>query len=345
MADPRFFKKAGPFTLAQLAEMTGSVVSDPARADLSVSDVAPLDAAGEGQLSFLDNKKYVDSFKTTKAAACLVRPELAGFAPAGTVCLTNSNPYKAYAIVAAAFYPAETVAAGIAAGASVDPTAVIGAGTAVEHGAVIGAHVKIGKNCRIQAHAVIRDGVEIGDNCDIGPNSYVTHALIGKNVRLYPGVSVGRPGFGFAMDHTGFTSVPQLGRVVIEDFVEIGANSTIDRGAGPDTVIGQGTRIDNLVQIGHNVKIGKYCVIVSQVGISGSTQLGDFVMLGGQAGVAGHIKIGTGAKIAAQSGLMRDIPPGGEYMGSPAVPIKQYMKQVAKLGKLVTQKKGDTNEQ
>ncbi len=341
MADPRFFKRAGPFTLARLAEMTGAVISDPARAEETVADVAPLDTAGEGQLSFLDNKKYVDSFKSTRAAAVLVRPELAGFAPAGVVCLTTNNPYKAYAIIAAAFYPAETVAAGIAASASVDPSATIGAGSTVEHGAVIGAQVKIGKNCRIQANAVIRDGVEMGNNCDIGPNAYVTHALIGNNVRLYPGVSIGRPGFGFAIDHTGFTSVPQLGRVVIGDSVEIGANTTIDRGAGPDTVIGQGTRIDNLVQIGHNVKIGKYCVIVSQVGISGSTQIDDFAMLGGQAGLAGHIKIGAGAKIAAQSGIMRDIPPGGEYMGSPAVPIKQYMKQVAKLGKLVTQKKGD----
>jgi UDP-3-O-[3-hydroxymyristoyl] glucosamine N-acyltransferase len=272
-----------------------------------------------------------------------VRPELAGVAPAGTVCLTHKNPYKAYAIAAQAFYPAEPAASFRAPTALIDKTAVIGSDCSIEDGVIIGANAKIGSRCRIQAHAVIRDGVEIGDDCDIGAHAYITHALIGSKVRLHPGARIGRPGFGFAIDPAGFVSVPQLGRVIIESDVEIGANTTIDRGAGPDTVIGQGTRIDNLVQIGHNVKIGKGCVIVAQVGISGSTQVGDYVMMGGQAGVAGHIKIGSKTKIAAQSGIMRDIPPGTEYMGSPAVPIRQAMKQVALLAKLAI-KKGSNDE-
>lgn len=343
MADRRFFAIAGSFQLGRLAEMTGSVLSDPSRAGMMIYDVAPLDTAEKTHLSLLDNKKYVEAFRSTKAGACFVRPELAEFAPAGTVCLTNKNPYKAYALAAQAFYPTAAVTPSIAPTALVDKSAVIGNGCLVEHGAFIGANVKIGQGCRIQAQAVIREGVEIGDGCDIGPHAVISHALISNNVRLHAGVCIGKQGFGFAIDPAGYVSVPQLGRVIIESDVEIGANTTIDRGAGPDTVIGQGTRIDNLVQIGHNVKIGKGCIIVAQVGISGSTQVGDYSMLGGQAGVAGHIKIGAGAKIAAQSGIMRDIPAGGEYMGSPAVPIKQNMRQVAVLAKLA-KNKGSNDE-
>jgi UDP-3-O-[3-hydroxymyristoyl] glucosamine N-acyltransferase len=344
MADRRFFIPAGNFSLGSIAEMTGSALSDPSHAGAIVSDVAPLDVAEGKHLSFLDNKKYLDAFKSTRAGACFVRPELAGAAPAGTVCLINKNPYKAYAVAAQAFYPAMSAQSFRASTAVIDGSALIGADCMIEDGVVIGANVRIGSRCHIQAHAVIRQGVEIGDDCDIGPHTYITHALIGSKVRLHPGVCIGRPGFGFALDPTGYVSVPQLGRVVIESDVEIGANSTVDRGAGPDTVIGQGTRIDNLVQIGHNVKVGKYCVIVAQAGISGSTQLGDHVMIGGQAGLGGHIKIGSGAKIAGQSGVMRDIPPGMDYMGTPAVPLRQSMKQTAMLAKLVTKKEEKTHE-
>ncbi len=341
MADRRFFTLAGSFQLGQLAEVTGSTLSDLSRASVLVTDVAPLDTAEKTHLSFLDNKKYVESFRTTNAGACFVRPDLATYAPAATICLTNKNPYKAYALAAQMFYPAGKPISSRASSAIIDASATIGVDCEIEGGVIIGPYVKIGNRCRIQAQAVIRQGVEIGDDCDIGPHVTITHALIGSKVRLHHGVCIGRQGFGFAIDPAGFVAVPQLGRVIIESDVEIGANTTIDRGAGPDTVIGQGTRIDNLVQIGHNVKIGKYCVIVAQVGISGSTQIGDGVMLGGQAGIAGHIKIGSGAKIAAQSGIMRDIPAGAEYMGSPAVPIRQSMKQTAMLAKLVTKKKGN----
>jgi len=341
MADQRFFTIAKPFNLKQLAEITGSELSNPSLARVVVTDVAPLETAEKKHLSFFDNKKYLESFKTTQARACFVRPELAKFSPAETVCLINKNPYKAYAIAALAFYPSKPPVTFRAPTALIDASAVIGVDCVIEDGVIIGKDVKIGDRCRIQAQAVIRNGVEIGDDCNIGSNVYVTHALISSGVRIYPGACIGRPGFGFAIDSTGFTSVPQLGRVIIESNVEIGANTTIDRGAGPDTIIGQGTRIDNLVQIGHNVKIGKYCVIVAQVGISGSTQIGDHVMIGGQVGMAGHIKIGSGVKIAAQSGVMRDIPDGMECMGSPTVPIKQGMRQVAMLAKLVTKKGGN----
>lgn len=339
MADPRFFQKAGPFTLGELAQLTGATLSDPSAAGKTLSDVAPLQDAQAEHLSFLDNKKYASFFKATKAGACFVRPELAADAPAGTVCLTHKNPYKAYALAAQAFYPQPKPESFRAPSAVIDPAAVIGADCHIGHGAVIGKGVKIGDRSRIGALAVIEDNVEIGADCDIGARVYLTHTVMGSKVRLHPGAVIGRPGFGFAIDPAGYVAVPQLGRVMIGDDVEIGANTTIDRGAGPDTVIGQGTRIDNLVQIGHNVHIGKFCVIVSQTGISGSTQLGDYVMTGGQSGFAGHLKIGAGAKIAAQSGIMRDIPPGGEVMGSPAVPIRQFMRQTA-IWSRISLKKG-----
>lgn len=339
MADKRFFDLAGPFTLGQLAEMTGSDLSDPVAATVTVVDVAALQEADAARVSFLDNKKYVEAFKATKAGACFVRPELASFAPPGTVCLMHKNPYKAYAIAAAAFYPAEAPREFRAPSAVVDPGAAIGRNCHIGPGAAIGKNAQIGDNCRIGANVVIESGVILGEGCDIGAGAYLSHAVLGKRVRLHPGAVVGSPGFGFAIDPAGFVSVPQLGRVLIGDDADIGANTTIDRGAGPDTVIGQGTRIDNLVQVGHNVKIGKFCIIAGQAGVSGSTEIGDFVMIGGQAGIAGHFKVGTGAKIAAQSGVMRDVDPKGEVMGCPAVPMKQFMRQTATLSRLITKKK------
>ncbi len=220
MSDRRFFVLAGSFSLGRIAEATGSDLSDPSHGDLMMEDVAPLDTAEKNHLSFLDNKKYVDVFKATKAGACFVRPELAAHAPAGTVCLTHKNPYKAYAIAAQMFYPPEKPKERRAASAVIDASAKIGADCAIEDGVIIGPHVKIGSRCRIQAHAVIRQGVEIGDDCDIGPHTTLSHALIGNKVRLHPGVCIGRQGFGFAIDPaTGFTAVPQLGRVIIESDV------------------------------------------------------------------------------------------------------------------------------
>ncbi len=339
MADQRFFKKEAPFTLGQLAEMTGSELSDPASSDKVIEDVASLQNAGVSDISFFDNRKYLAQFIASKAGACFTRKEASAHIPMGMVCLFNANPYKAYAIAATAFYPNARLSEYAAPSSFIDPSAKIGAGCYIGHGAVIGANVEIGSNCRIMHNAVIQPGVKMGDDCEIGANAYVTHAELGNRVRLHPGVCVGSPGFGFAIDRDGFTSVPQLGRVIIEDDVDIGANTTIDRGAGPDTIIGRGTRIDNLVQIGHNVKIGKYCVIVSQAGVSGSTELGDFVMAGGQSGIAGHLKIGSGAKIAAQSGIMRDVAPKEEVMGTPAVGLKQFMRQTIALARLI--KRGD----
>lgn len=319
MADPRFFQKNDAVSLNDLAEIVQCPLGAGVDGARLVSDVAPLQTAGADDVSFLDNARYKEAFFVSKAGVCIVSEAMAKHAPDGMICLISASPYRSYALAAQYFYPASQEEM-ISPQAHVDPSANIGIGCVIEAGAVIGSNV------------------EIGDHCRIGANAVISHALIGAHVSIYRGACIGQDGFGFAIDPKGFVKVPQLGRVVIGDHVEIGANTTIDRGAGPDTVIGQGTWIDNLVQIGHNVQIGKGCVIVSQVGISGSTVLEDYVMIGGQGGLAGHLHIGTGAQIAAQSGVMRDIPAGESHMGSPSMPIKQFMRQVAILKRML--KKG-----
>jgi UDP-3-O-[3-hydroxymyristoyl] glucosamine N-acyltransferase len=338
MADPRFFAKAGPFTLAEIAKRCGAELAVGADSNATLTDVAPLDKAGASDISFLDNKKYVEAFTVSRAGACLVHPSLAARAPVGMALLLADDPYRAYAMVAQAFYPVPPAVPGIAAGAHVDPSAILAPSVQVEPGAVIGAGAEIGAGCMIGANAVIGAGVVFGETCIVGAGATVSHAIVGNRVNIYPGVRIGQDGFGFAMGASGHLKVPQLGRVVIEDDVEIGANATIDRGAGPDTVIGAGCRIDNLVQIGHNVQLGRGCVVVAQVGISGSTRLDDFVVVGGQAGITGHLRIGAGARIAAQSGVMRNIEAGNTVGGSPAVPMTEWLRQSAVLGQLARKK-------
>ena len=339
MADPRFFQVAGPFTLGQLADICGAELSAGADAGACFRDVAALEVASGDQVSFLDNRKYIGAFTTTAAGAVVVHPDLAERGPAGTPLLLSQDPYRAYAKVAQAFYPSPAPIAWISPAAHVDESAKIGADCWIGHGVVIGAGAEIGDRCRIDSHAVIGVGVVIGADAIIGANATIQYALIGSKVNIYPGARIGQDGFGFAMGVQGHLKVPQLGRVIIGNNVEIGANTTIDRGAGPDTVIGDGCWIDNLVQIGHNVQLGRGCVIVAQVGISGSTQFGDFAAAGGQAGFAGHLKIGSGAKIAAQAGVIGDVPAGQTYGGTPAVPRLEWLRQSAILGKMARAKR------
>jgi UDP-3-O-[3-hydroxymyristoyl] glucosamine N-acyltransferase len=338
MADPRFFAAAGPFTLSELAERTGAEIAGAADPALVLRDVAPLETAGPDCVAFLDNRKYVDAFARSRAGAAFVHPDLASLAPPGMALLLSPLPYKAYAVAAQAFHPPPPLRPGIAPTALIDPSARLGAECEIAAHVVIGAGVEIGDDCRIGANTVIDDGVVVGKGARIGPNVTLSHCLIGARVTIYTGVRIGQDGFGFAPDPSGHVKVPQIGRVLIGDDVEIGANSTIDRGAGPDTVIGDGTMIDNLVQIGHNVTLGRRCVIVAQVGISGSTKLDDFVMVGGQGGLAGHLTIGKGARVAAHSGVMRDIPPGGTVCGFPAMPSKEFWRQVAVVQRLARKK-------
>jgi len=342
MVDSRFFTNKGPFTLASIAEATGTTLSPGVDGGALLHDVAPLDRATGTDITFFDNVKYLDQFTQSSAGVCFVRPKFLDQAPAGMVCLATDDPYRCYAQTAQKFYPLAESTGIISPLAVVDATAKIGVNVSIDAGAVVHAHTEIGNGSSIGANAVIGKGVTIGNNTHIGPLSSLSHCYIGSNVIIHRGVHIGQDGFGFAMGREGHIKVPQLGRVIIEDDVEIGSGTTIDRGTGPDTLIGEGTKIDNLVQIGHNVQIGRRSVIVAQSGISGSSRIGDGVVLGGQTGLAGHIKIGSGARIAAQSGVMHDIPPGKTFGGSPAIPIQDWHRQTVMLSKL-TKKRGSND--
>lgn len=341
MADPRFFTVAGPFTVADIAQRAGAKLGGAANGERMLRDVAPLDTATENDLSFLDNPHYVDQFRQTRAGAVIVDAKFVSQAPEGTTLLITPRPYRAYALAAQAFYPEPPPTPGIAPGAYVDPSAKLGEGCAVEPNAVIGADAVIGKQCSIGANAVIGRSVVLGDNVRVGANATLAYCVIGSRVRIYPGARIGQDGFGFAPDPHAPVKVPQLGRVIVGDDVEIGANTTVDRGAGPDTVIGAGTMIDNLVQIGHNVQIGRCCVLVAFVGLSGSTRLGDYVMIGGQVGVAGHLTIGDGARIGAQAGVIRDVKKGEALLGSPAMPVREFHYMNTYLRRLAAKQRGE----
>ncbi len=338
MTDPRFFTRAGPFYLRDLALIAEAELAISTDADISVSDVAALSQATANDISFLDNILYATEFSESSAGACIIRPEYRDRAPTGMALLVTDQPYHAYARVAAAFYPVPNGEACVHSSASVSETAVIGSGVCIGPNSVISDGVEISNGTEIGANTTIGTGVKIGSNCRIFSNVTLQYCLIGDRVILHPGVRIGQDGFGFAMGASEHLKVPQLGRVLIGDDVEIGANSTVDRGTGSDTVIGQGCKIDNLVQLGHNVQLGTGCIIVAQVGISGSTQLGNFVAVGGQAGIAGHLKIGNGAQIAAQSGIHRDIDSGAKMGGTPAQPMKDWFRGVATLQRLAKRK-------
>ncbi len=334
MTDPRFFDRAGPLTLDALAALSEARLTPPDQGGRLVRDVAPLETAGPEEVSFLDNRKYFDAFLRSRAGAVFVDARSAARAPADRVLLVAAAPYKAFARAAQAFYPEPPPAAGRASSALIDAAAVVPADCEIGPNVVIEAGALLGQRCRVGANTVISRFVQIGDDCRIAANVTLSHCVIGSRVVLHPGVRIGQDGFGYALDPAGPVKVPQLGRVLIGDAVEIGANTTVDRGSGHDTVIGAGSMIDNLVQIGHNVVLGRCCVLASQVGISGSTKLDDFVMVGGQVGFAGHLRVGSGARIAAKSGVMRDLTAGSTVCGSPAVPLAEFMRQTVVLQRL-----------
>jgi UDP-3-O-[3-hydroxymyristoyl] glucosamine N-acyltransferase len=331
--DPRFFSRAGPHSLAAVVD-AAEAEAPPRR--LMLHRVAPLATATAEDVSFcLNNRRYRADLGVTQAAAVIVHPDMRDAVPETAVAIVADDPLVAWSKVAALFHPLPPPVPGIhpsavvAASARIDPTAEIGPLAVIGENAVIGARGRIGPL------VVVGDGVVTGRDFRIGSHASVSHALIGDRVYIYPGARIGQDGFGFAITPEGFHSVPQLGRVVIGNDVEVGANSTIDRGTLDDTVIGAGTRIDNLVQIGHNVRIGRACVLCGQAGISGSTVLEDQVVVAGQAGLADHLRIGAGSRIGAQSGVMADLPPRSEVAGAPAQPVKALFKEIAAIRRWV----------
>lgn len=331
MGDARFFVRSGPHALADIAS---TAVGTAPLLERMFTGVAPLQSAGPDEVSFLDNRRYAGALEQTMAGAVIVHPQMQGRVPSSTIAIVTAATYEGWARVAALFHPLPPPCPGIHPLALVDPDARVDPSAEIGPCAVIEARAEIGPGCRIGAFVSIGAGVTVGPDCRIGSHASLSHALVGARVYIYPGARIGQEGFSFATTKTGFLSIPQLGRVIVEDDVEVGANTTIDRGSTRDTVIGAGTRIDNLVQIGHNVRLGRCCVIVAQVGIAGSTVVEDFVQVGGQAAMAGHLHIGQGSQIGAQAGVIADVPAGSILVGSPAQPRKEFFRQVATLKRM-----------
>jgi UDP-3-O-[3-hydroxymyristoyl] glucosamine N-acyltransferase len=349
MTEPQFFDRPQGLTAREIAVLTGALP----RGDVGerrISGIAPLDRAGPAEVSFMQSPKYASAFAATRAGICLTTEKFAASAPRGVAILVTPAPYRAFVAVAQKLYPDAMrpsslfEASGVAAGALVHPTARLESGVIVDPAAVVGPRAEIGAGTILGPTAVIGPDVRIGRDCVIGAGCSIVHALIGDRVIIHGGTRIGQDGFGYVPGASGHGKVPQVGRVIIMDGVEIGANATIDRGAIRDTVIGEGTKIDNLVQIAHNVEIGRHCVLAAHTGISGSCTIGDYVMMGGRVGITDNLTIGQGAMIAAGSGVMSNIPPGEKWGGAPAQPAREWLKANAALRRLTRRTQAGPDE-
>lgn len=349
MTEPVFFVPSRRFTAGEVANLTGSVLSNPAYSETPIETIAAADDGAGNALVFVDGKRNAAMMSKLTAAAVLCPAEIADLAASGVAVLVNPRAQQAFAMVGRLLFPAAaspapmTSETGISRHAHVDATARIEGGAIIEAGAVIGPHVAIGSGTVVAPNAVIGASCQIGRDCYIGPNVTVQYALIGNRSVILGGARIGQDGFGFVPGARGPERMPQIGRVIIQDDVEIGSNTTVDRGAMADTIIGEGTKIDNLVQVAHNVRIGRGCVIAGHCGLSGSVTLGDFVMLGGRVGIADHITVGDRVQVAASSGLMYDIPAGERWAGMPAQPMRDFFRELSAIRAFTKHNKGDKN--
>jgi UDP-3-O-[3-hydroxymyristoyl] glucosamine N-acyltransferase len=344
MTGPMFFKhNGGGMTVAEIAALTGAAPAHGVLPDRRITDVAPLDRAGPDDLIFFDRLKFAADLASTQAIVCLTSERLSAHVPPRIMMLHCAEPYRAFVAVTRSLFPGSMrpsslfEATGIASGAHVHPAAKLENGVTIDPGAVIGPRAEIGAGTVIAAGATIGPDVRIGRDCAIGAGAALSNALIGDRVIIHSGARIGHDGYGFTSSPRGLEKVPQLGRVIVQDNVEIGTNTTIDRGGIRDTVIGEGSKIDNLVQIGHNTMIGRHCILAGQVGISGSVTIGDYAILGGKVGIADHVTIGEGASVTAGSGVMHDIGAGQRWGGYPATTAREWMKGVALLRRLLRQ--------
>ena len=329
MPDPRFYKALAPLSMADLAGRSGARLSGRSPSDL-ISGAAPLAKATAGDVSFLAHRKHAADLRTCAAGACFVREEDAALVPDGCAALVTPAPQAAWAVAAGLLHaPLEhDTGAG-----PIHPSASFEEGAVVEYGAVVGPGAAIGRGTRIGPGAVIGPGVAIGRDCRIGAGAVIGFALIGDRVSIHAGAVIGEPGFGATAGGRGVIDIPQLGRVILQDAVTVGANSCIDRGAHDDTSVGENTKIDNFVHIAHNVSLGRNCVLAAYTGISGSTVIGDGVQFGGKAGIADHLTIGAGAGIGAAASVFKDVPAGEVWTGFPARPLKRWMRETAWLAR------------